>query len=55
MPSQVRPAAPAQAAAVYPMPPVSAPPCDQVEPSTVATLVLQDGSSFQGISFGAET
>ncbi|KAF9089764.1 hypothetical protein BGX23_006456, partial [Mortierella sp. AD031] len=55
MPSQVRPAAPAKVAAVYPMPPVSAPPCDQVEPSTVATLVLQDGSSFQGISFGAET
>ncbi|KAK3845015.1 MAG: hypothetical protein J3R72DRAFT_521378 [Linnemannia gamsii] len=55
MPSQVRSATPAQVAAVYPMPPVSAPPCDQVEPSTIATLVLQDGSSFQGISFGAET
>ncbi|KAF8948128.1 hypothetical protein BGZ47_006386 [Haplosporangium gracile] len=55
MPSQVRSVVPAQAAAVYPMPPVSAPSCDQVEPSTIATLVLQDGSSFQGISFGAET
>ncbi|KAI9240929.1 protein pyrABCN [Podila verticillata NRRL 6337] len=42
-------------AQVYPMPPVTAPPCDQIEASTVATLVLQDGSSFQGISFGAET
>ncbi|KAG0014537.1 hypothetical protein BGZ82_001724, partial [Podila clonocystis] len=42
-------------ALVYPLPPVTAPPCDQVEVSTVATLVLQDGSSFQGISFGAET
>ncbi|KAG0024311.1 hypothetical protein BGZ81_007753 [Podila clonocystis] len=42
-------------ALVYPLPPVTAPPCDQAEVSTVATLVLQDGSSFQGISFGAET
>ncbi|KAF9919199.1 hypothetical protein FBU30_011127, partial [Linnemannia zychae] len=54
MPSQARSAS-AQTSAVYPMPPVSAPPCNQAEPSTVATLVLQDGSSYQGISFGAET
>ncbi|KAG0338552.1 hypothetical protein BG005_003680, partial [Podila minutissima] len=50
MPTSAR-SAPAQ---VYPLPPVTAPPCDQTEVSTVATLVLQDGSSFQGISFGAE-
>ncbi|KAF9324806.1 hypothetical protein BG006_000216, partial [Podila minutissima] len=50
MPAPVR-SAPAQ---VYPLPPVTAPPCDQTEVSTVATLVLKDGSSFQGISFGAE-
>ncbi|KAF9430642.1 hypothetical protein BGZ94_005450 [Podila epigama] len=54
MPAQVRATVKAPAA-TYPMPPVTAPPCDQAETSTVATLVLQDGSSYQGISFGAET
>ncbi|KAF9981185.1 hypothetical protein BGZ75_007560, partial [Mortierella antarctica] len=38
-----------------PHPPVTAPPCELAASSTVATLVLQDGSSYQGISFGAET
>ncbi|KAF9312405.1 hypothetical protein BG003_006316 [Podila horticola] len=55
MPAQVRASTPKAPVAVYPMPPVTAPPCDQAEASTVATLVLQDGSSYQGISFGAET
>ncbi|KAF8928650.1 hypothetical protein BGZ58_009471 [Dissophora ornata] len=56
MPSQVRPSSSAQAQVVNPMPyaPVTAPPCEQAD-ATVATLVLQDGSSYQGISFGAET
>ncbi|KAG0253856.1 hypothetical protein BG011_006118, partial [Mortierella polycephala] len=53
MPSQVRPSS-AQAVNPMPCPPVTAPPCDQTEAYTVATLVLQDGSSYQGISFGAE-
>ena len=46
---------PADQTNALPHPPVTAPPCDQTEASTVATLVLADGSSFQGISFGAET
>ncbi|KAG0048200.1 hypothetical protein BGZ83_006804 [Gryganskiella cystojenkinii] len=52
-----RPASVAQTVVInaLPHPPVTAPPCDQAEASTVATLVLQDGSSFQGISFGSET
>jgi len=52
-----RPASVAQTVVVnaLPHPPVTAPPCDQAEASTVATLVLKDGSSYQGISFGAET
>ncbi|KAF9195090.1 hypothetical protein BGZ50_005155 [Haplosporangium sp. Z 11] len=54
MPSQVRPSS-AQAVHPVPRPPVTAPPYDQAEASTVAALVLQDGSSYQGISFGAET
>lgn len=55
MPAQVRASTSKAPVAVYPMPPVTAAPCDQAEASTVATLVLQDGSSYQGISFGAET
>ncbi|KAG0317412.1 hypothetical protein BGZ99_006318, partial [Dissophora globulifera] len=55
MPPQTRP--PTQASSVngLPHPPVTAPPFDQTEASTLATLVLQDGSSYQGISFGAES
>ncbi|KAF9993935.1 hypothetical protein BGZ80_007976, partial [Entomortierella chlamydospora] len=60
MPSQLRPSSSAsnyQAQTVNPMPhpPVTAPPCEQAATATVATLVLQDGSSYQGISFGAES
>ncbi|KAG0199588.1 hypothetical protein BGX28_007135, partial [Mortierella sp. GBA30] len=54
MPSQVQ-AASVPAVNNTPHPPVTAPPCDLADASTVATLVLQDGSSYQGISFGAET
>ncbi|KAG0267870.1 hypothetical protein DFQ27_008050 [Actinomortierella ambigua] len=52
MPSQVRaPSQPQQAP--YPFAPVTAP--NSPEGNTVATLVLQDGSAYQGFSFGAET
>ncbi|KAF9558677.1 hypothetical protein BGW38_009113, partial [Lunasporangiospora selenospora] len=54
MPAQTRPSNPT-AQAVYPCPPVTAPPCELADASTVATLVFKDGSSYQGISFGAET
>ncbi|KAF9970688.1 hypothetical protein BGZ73_006562 [Actinomortierella ambigua] len=52
MPSQVR-ATPQPEQAVYPFAPVTAP--NSPEGNTVATLVLQDGSAYQGFSFGAET
>ncbi|KAF9431575.1 hypothetical protein BGZ76_000134, partial [Entomortierella beljakovae] len=56
MPSQIRPTTPAQVVVnALPHPPVTAAPCDQAAAATVATLVLQDGTSYQGISFGAET
>ncbi|KAI1305399.1 Carbamoyl-phosphate synthase, partial [Mortierella claussenii] len=58
MPSLTRPSSTASSPQVQvvnplPHPPVTAPPCEQAD-ATVATLVLQDGSSYQGISFGAE-
>ncbi|KAL1919958.1 uncharacterized protein VTP21DRAFT_1890 [Calcarisporiella thermophila] len=41
----------------YPCPPVTAPPLSSgaSQEPVIATLVLKDGSSYQGISFGAET
>ncbi|KAG0230206.1 bifunctional pyrimidine biosynthesis protein [Mortierella sp. GBAus27b] len=56
MPSQARlsPMPQAQAVSPLPHPPVTAPLLDEAASATVATLVLKDGSSYQGISFGAE-
>ncbi|KAG0224789.1 hypothetical protein BGW41_004962, partial [Actinomortierella wolfii] len=53
MPSHVRTTSSQPQQAVYPFAPVAAP--INPEGETVATLVLQDGSAYQGYSFGAET
>ncbi|KAG0290814.1 hypothetical protein BGZ98_003278, partial [Dissophora globulifera] len=57
MPSQVRAlssSAQVRPIDLLPHPPVTAPPQEQYD-ATVATLVLQDGTAYQGISFGGET
>ncbi|CAG8781999.1 492_t:CDS:1, partial [Racocetra fulgida] len=38
-----------------PIPPVTVPPSVSKADTVVATLVLKDGSSYQGFSFGAES
>ncbi|ORZ09633.1 hypothetical protein BCR41DRAFT_398615, partial [Lobosporangium transversale] len=57
MPSQTRPSPAASSSniqAANPHPPVTGVPCEQPN-ATIATLVFRDGTSYQGISFGAET